>query len=1022
MLAKPWLAPEVTSENRLPMHSVPHTDRFGLDGKWRFQLLHAPDEALSATWSEADVPGCWTMQDTWDKPHYTNVQMPFPGLPPELPQPQPTGVYEREFDLKGAWLKGRRIVLHVGAAESVLIVSVNGRELGMGKDSHLASEFDVTEFVEPGTNAIRLRVVKWSDATYIEDQDEWWHGGITRSVYLYATPRIHFGDIRVNAGLADDLRTGTFELLADVDFDGLPRELGWTVEARLGDLPAMLGEVPFIGLGKKRVNRADSEPLTRHRFDLVAKLVSTGLSGEDKDEWDRLGPELKPPLDGRAAIKTSLPDVRAWSAEHPNLYPLHVTLRSPSGDVAEEADLRVGFRRVQIDGVRLLVNGKAVLLRGINRHDFDQHTGRVISPESIRADIVAMKQFGFNALRTSHYPNDPVLLDLTDELGMYVFEEADIESHAFIDQLCNDPRYLSQWVQRGARMVQRDKNHVSVIVWSLGNESGHGPNQDAEAGYIREYDPSRPLHYEGAIRWDWFSDQKVTDITCPMYPPISAIVAHAQTGRQKHPLIMCEYSHAMGNSNGTLAEYWDAIESTEGLQGGFIWEWWDHGLVQKLPDGTVRWAYGGDFGDEPNDGNFCLDGMNWPDRRPKPAMFEHRQIAAPVKVGASGTGAVAETSLRGGELEITNKQSFTGLEWLRATWELTAGGDVVAGGELPLPTVAPGVTESLRIPNWQEPALDGRELLLTVRFTTAAALPWAPAGFEVCWSQLALTAPMDGVAADRAAAGAGAAESAGAAGGSAVSLDAEGCFVHELLAASPRLSLWRAPTDNDRIMGNGHQWREWGLDRLSRRLLSVDRDGGATIVRANEVTGSGIEVLHEQRFHALPDGGVVVDEKVTLPDGISDVARVGIVLEAVPGLESIEWFGRGPVETYPDRRRAAPVARWKRTVGEEFVPYVRPQENGGHADVRWLELRDSSGRGFRVTTDRPRQASATHFRAADLASARHEVELTPRPETIVHVDAVHRGIGTASCGPDTLESYKIRPGVYEWSWSFKPVR
>ena len=548
MTPRPWLAPEVTAVNRLPMHSVPHLDRVALDGRWRFQLLRDPEDKVGDDWAEVDVPSCWTMSGSddpshafFDLPHYTNVQMPFAGGPLELPAVNPTGVYEREFELSGAWLAGRRIVLHVGAAESVLIASVNGHEVGMSKDSHLAAEFDVTEIARPGANTISLRVVKWSDATYIEDQDQWWHGGITRSVFLYATSRIHFADLRVDAGLADDLATGTFELVANVDFGG-KAEAGWTVEATLDGRMLPAATVPLAGVGPgPRATRADSEPLSRHRFELVAKAASEGLSGPEAAEWTELLPQLRPPLDARAVVRTELPGVSRWSAEQPNLYPLHVLLRSPGGEAIEEANIQVGFRRVEIDGVHLLINGAAVLIHGINRHDFDQHTGRVISPASMRADLVAMKQFGFNAVRTSHYPNDPAFLELTDELGMYVIAEADIESHAFIDQLCNDPRYLNAWVDRAARMVRRDKNHVSVIAWSLGNESGHGPNHDAEAGYVRAYDPSRPLHYEGAIRWDWFSDQKVSDLTCPMYPPISAIVAHARTGRQLHTLIMCEY-------------------------------------------------------------------------------------------------------------------------------------------------------------------------------------------------------------------------------------------------------------------------------------------------------------------------------------------------------------------------------------------------------------------------------------------------------------------------------------------------
>jgi beta-galactosidase len=475
------------------MHSVPHLDRILLDGRWRFQLLHTPEEEPAASWGEAEVPGCWTMQGTFDLPHYTNVQMPFPGNSPELPDVNPTGVYERDFDLPAEWITGRRVVLHVGAAESVLIVRVNAREVGIGKDSHLAAEFDVTDVVRPGTNAISLRVVKWSDATYIEDQDQWWHGGITRSVYVYATPRVHLSDLRVNAGLTDELGAGTFELIADVEFDGEEAEPGWSIEATLGDLQPLTAIVPIANKGPgPRVSRADSEPMSRHRFELVAKLVSVGLTAAEGAEWETLAPQLRPPVDGRATVAATVPNVLAWSAEKPHLYPLHVVLRSPSGEAVEEVDLRVGFRRVEIEGVHLLINGAAVLLRGVNRHDFDQYTGRVVSADSMRADVVTMKQFGFNAVRTSHYPNDPAFLDLTDELGLYVVAEADIESHAFIDRICDDPRYLNAWVDRVSRMVRRDKNHASVIVWSLGNESGHGTNHDAAAGWVRRYDPSRP--------------------------------------------------------------------------------------------------------------------------------------------------------------------------------------------------------------------------------------------------------------------------------------------------------------------------------------------------------------------------------------------------------------------------------------------------------------------------------------------------------------------------------------------------
>jgi beta-galactosidase len=945
-VTRPWNLPEVTGIGRLPMHSVDHMDRLPLDGRWRFQLLRNPDEAAGPHWGEADVPSVWTMADTWDRPHYTNVQMPFAGQPPETPEANPTGVYERDFEVPVEWAD-RRIVLHVGAAESVLIVDLNGEEIGIGKDSHLASEFDLTGRLRPGANRLTLRVVKWSDASYIEDQDQWWHGGITRPVFLYATNHVHLADVRADTGLAGNLTTGTLDLTVTIGYPGHELSPGWTVEASI----------------------------------------------------DGVGPTFKAePDDGLVTWHVDVPNVARWSSEQPNRYPLRVVLRDPIGAVAEETTLRVGFRRVEIKGLDLRINGARVFIRGINRHDFDQHTGRVISPDAMRADLVLMKQFGFNAVRTSHYPNDSAFLDLADELGIYVIDEADIESHAFQNTLCDDPRYRSAWVDRVSRMALRDKNHPSVICWSLGNESGHGANHEASAAWLRRYDPSRPLHYEGAIRLDWASDQGVSDVTCPMYPPISAIVDHARSGLQRHPLIMCEFSHAMGNSNGTLAEYWDAIESTPGLQGGFIWEFWDHGLVQRLPDGRTRWAYGGDFGDEPNDGNFVCDGMVWPDRRPKPAMWEHRRLAAPVRI------AGAPADLACGRLEIANHQDFTSLGWLHATYSLSADGIEIAGGPFDLPALGPGERATVALPGWVRPSDPFAETFLTVRVTTAEALPWAPGDFEVCALQLPIEPPRRRR------------EVVGEPADAPVAIDAEGRLVHPLLAAPPALSLWRAPTDNDRIGGMARRWADAGVDRLARQLVGIERHDPATVVRSEFTTPSGIVVAHEAVYTPLADGGVRVSESVELPDSLEDLARVGTVFALVPGLENLRWFGSGPHETYPDRKRGGIIGIWESTVGEQYVPYIRPQENGGHADVRRLELKDEE-RGIRIDLDEPRQVSVSHLRGADLAAATHDIDVVPVAQTIVQLDAAHRGLGTASCGPDTLPEYRLGPGTFRWAWT-----
>jgi beta-galactosidase len=1001
-LPRPWLAPELTALHRLPIHSVPHDDRVELDGTWRFQLLGTPDAEPGTSWSGATVPGCWTMQGFDDRPQYTNVQMPFAGLAPDVPAHNPTGLYEREVDVPERWA-GRRIVLHVGAAESVLIVRVNGQDVGVSKDSHLAAEFDVTHLVRPGRNTVTLRVVKWSDATYIEDQDQWWHGGITRSVFLYATGPVHLADVKAIAGLSDDLRNGTLALDVRVGFVGVEPERGWTVEAQLdggagGRGLDLRAEAPDASRLEWFWKGPDADLMFRH-------VVGGGEAVEGQAEaWANLYRRLQPPREGSVSWGVEVPGVEPWSAELPRLYDLTIRLLDPAGDVAETATFRIGFRRVEIRGVDLLVNGERVLFRGVNRHDFDQHTGRVVSAESMRADLVQMKQFNFNAVRTSHYPNDPALLDLADELGLYVIDEADIETHAFQSTLCDDPRYLGAWVSRVSRMVERDKNHPSVVAWSLGNESGYGSNHEAAAAWVRRYDPSRPLHYEGAVRFDWTSDQGVSDVICPMYPSIASIVAHATSGRQRQPLIMCEYSHAMGNSNGTLGEYWDAIESTPGLQGGFIWEWWDHGLVQTLPDGSTRWAYGGDFGDEPNDGNFCTDGLVWPDRRPKPALWEHKQIASPVGLVPQRAGDGSVTGL-----EIRNRQHFRDLAWLRAAWELMQDGETIAGGDLELPDLAPGAIAAVESPAADATAAaevgDGaRETWLTVRFLTRRDESWAPAGFEVGWGQvqLATAAPPEATATN-----------------DPVSVDEAGTFSHELLAAPPSLALWRAPTDNDRYGQISGPWSEAGLAELSRTVTGVERGAGTATVRSEVRTAGGHVVGHVQRFTSLGGGATRVEETAEIPAELADVARVGTVMETVPGPELLEWFGTGPHETYPDRKRGGLIGRFSSTVTEEHVAYIRPQENGGHADVRWLELRDESGRGFRIVLDRPRQVSATHFRAADLAAATHADELVPRPGTVIHLDADHRGVGTASCGPDTLPEYLVGPGTYRWAWTIE---
>ncbi|MFE9621856.1 glycoside hydrolase family 2 TIM barrel-domain containing protein [Streptomyces sp. NPDC006527] len=963
---RPWEAPEVTSWGRLPMNTVDRrAGALSLDGLWRFQLLPAPDAPVGAVWSSTRVPGAWTMQDTDDLPQYTNVRMPYTEFPPRSPADNPTGVYEREVEVPAEW-SGRRIVLQVGAAESVLLVHVDGRPVGLSKDSHLAAEFDLTGVVRAGERAVvRLTVVKWSDASHIEDQDQWWHGGITRSVLLYATDPLHLADVAVRAR-----RDGELRVDCRVRDAAGPLPGGWYVTGELDGLP------------------------------LARDTALDRAHEEDGRVSDFLG---------EVRLHTVVRAVRPWSAETPELYGLTVRLHRADGTVADTARYRVGFRDVAVVGRDLLVNDERVFVRGVNRHDFHPLTGRTVSPEDMRADLVLLKRFGFNAIRTAHYPNDPALYDLADELGLYVVDEADIESHDHAHEIADDPRYLNAFVDRVSRMVLRDKNHPCVIVWSLGNESDYGAHHDAAAGWVRRHDPTRPVQYEGAARRGWADPDLASDIACPMYAPLEDCLAHALSGRQTKPLIQCEYSHTMGNSNGTLADHWAAIEATPGLQGGFIWEFWDHGILQRVSDGRPagrggaglydngvtapghRWAYGGDFGEPYHDGAFVADGVVFPDRTPKPVLYEHRELAAPLRLRC----------FRHEGLVLANHQHFRGLEWLAAEWELSLadGGTLTAPAELP--ALRPGETAVVPLP--LELPADGGEAWLTLRVTTAEDLPWAPRGTQVCAPQLRLRAAVPAQEEPAVAA--------------PVEVDGDGLLVHPLLTAAPTLSLWRAPTDNDELGGIATRWRAWGLDALVRRPLSVHRDGVSVTVVAEYAGTTGV-VRHRQVLTPV-EGGLRIDEEAELPEEFDDVARVGSVFETVAGLDLLEWFGQGPWESYPDRSAGAPVGHHSLPVDALFTPYLRPQESGGRNGVRRFTLTAPDATGLAVTLDEPRQVSVTRYRAEDLTAVAHHDELVPRPGCVVHLDAAHRGLGTASCGPDTFASYLVAPGVHRWSWTLR---
>ena len=1020
--AKSWMSPEIIQINRLPARatlgsfpdatSARSLDREkspwfkSLDGDWQVHLAprveDVPPEFIrpefeAAGWSNLPVPSNWTMHG-FDRPHYTNVQMPFPHQPPSVPDENPTGCYRTRFELPPEW-DGRRVVLHVGGAESVLYVYVNGRAVGMSKDTRLPSEFDVTPFVVVGqTNTLACVVVKWSDASFIEDQDQWWMGGIYRGVYLYSTAQTCIADVFARGELDASLKNGRLNVTAKIGFHAGSPEPGWKFEARLFD------------------------PKKRPVFKKPLRGAIEKLS------------------DPRATLAGDVPRPSVWSSEAPHLYTLVVSLISPAGKVVETTSCRVGFRRVEVCGRELLINGRPVMIHGVNRHEHDDTTGKVISRESMVRDIRLMKQHNFNAVRTSHYPNDTLWYDLCDEFGLYLIDEANIESHAFQLTICDDARYASAFLERGLRMVERDKNHPSIIAWSLGNESGWGPNHEAMAGWIRKYDPSRILHYEGPMGYgSWRDDppysRTATDLICPMYPAIADIIRWAKTTKDTRPLIMCEYSHAMGNSNGCLGEYYDAFEKYHGLQGGFIWEWVDHGIRRTDEKGRPFWVYGGDFGDEPNDSNFVCDGLVWPDRTPHPGILEFKKLAQPVGIRLGKHGG----------LVVTNKQDFTTLEWLRGTWELAVDGKAVARGKLPALKTAPGKRETLRLPITPPAMRPGQECFLAVRFFAAKPTAWCAAGHEVAWEQIAMPFRATERRARRAAVqapaltleqddrrivvrGATFQVAASKESGLLESLRWNG---QELLASGPQLNVWRAPTDNDGIKSWSGQdgkplgrWLDAGLNDLTRKTQSVTAKlapGGAVSIAVHQIASAkGGRFDHRQVYTVFPDGEILAENKILADKSLPDLPRLGVTLALRPEMDFLRWFGRGPHENYSDRKRGAAVGLYSGTVAGQYVPYVVPQEHGNKTDVRWLALEQPGGPGILFAGRKLIECSASHFTADDLFRAKHTTDLVPRDEVIVNLDIAQRGLGTKSCGPDTLDKYLVRPGTHTLSYRIRP--
>lgn len=1024
-----WSTPEVTSWQRLPMSPPldPYDDRLAalvgapstwvidLDGVWQFRLLDSPDwasgalESLSeqldaierhaagkagprrrrsrrlAGWDEVMVPTSWVLQGRpegrFGSPAYTNVVMPFEHEPPQVPAENPTGIHYRWFRVPAAW-QSRRVILEVGSAESTLAVWINGQLIGASTDSRLAAQFDLTDHLVRGVNHLALVVSQWSAMSWVEDQDQWWLPGLHRSVRLIAKAPVSLGSVELIPGLRDDLTTGTLGIRVGVDAGAASLEAGYTVE------------VDVLGPRRRRMARLGPVAVSTFNQDTQLDALISGML------WE--GPRLVADLD--------VLDIEPWSHESPRRYDVVVTLRDPAGATVDVRRQRTGFRSVHVENNQLLINGVAVIINGVNRHEFDPERGRAVDEASMRRDIELMKQHHINAVRCAHAPADPRFLDLCDEYGLYVVDEANVESHARQASLCHDQRYLGTIVDRVRRMVERDLNHPSVIIWSLGNEAGYGAPHDAAAAWVRRVDPSRPLHYEGPIMHDLYADAPVTDIVCPMYAPVDAIVEWAHSGRDlRRPLILCEYGHAMGAAGG-LSDYAAAFETTRGLQGGFIWEWCDHALTR--PDGSP--GYGGDFGETVHDANFCCDGLVSADRTVRPLLRHLASLNEPISI-----------ELRGEQVTLTNRRWFSDLSDLRFRWSVLVDGLEIDHGILEPGECAPRSAVELVLPfelaKLQERAEPHQEVHLRITADPRRRPSWAPPGWNAATAQVAVKSEptLPSVPQHWSVGGEAKAQLAG---------DAVEIMVHDFGFRAPELSLWRAPTDNDGIaqgwldgIGVRGRWLGWGLDRLEvvERTLTARR---RSIVRTTRwQAADGIDPIEHHQEITIADSSVRFSETIVVPEELDDLPRVGVRFQVPVEFAEVEWFGPGPDESYPDRTTDV-VGRWERSVWEQLVDYVVPQEHAHHHDARWFALHSSSRpAGLLITADRRIGFNASRFAVEALAGSSHSSDLEPDDTVHVHIDLAHRGLGTAACGPDTHPRHRFGGGRFHWTWTITPT-
>ena len=1010
-----WENPECFGINRLPAHAPLRSFRgednartgmagsrtLSLDGQWQFSFFDRPED-VPASWltqdsedaDSIDVPSNWQLKG-YDKPIYTNVKYPFPVDPPFVPAENPTGCYSKAFCVPDEWLSSGRTRVIFNGVNSAFYLVCNGQFVGYSQDSRLPAEFDLTDFLESGDTRIAVMVLRWSDGSYLEDQDMWWLSGIFRAVELLHKPDLHISDFKVTP-----TRCLEQEALVRVEIEVAGRDLAVTA----------------------------SSSSFRARLYFEDKLVAEQLTDVryDHDHCSKLTIEL--PIEAP----------RLWSHEVPNLYRLTLTLLDKDGNPIESEACNVGLREVEIRDGLLRLNGKPLLIRGVNKHEHDPATGHAESLERVEQQLKLIKQNNFNAVRCSHYPHQPGFYDLCDRLGLLVVDEANIETHGMrpMNALAENADWEAAFVSRGERMVQRDKNHPCIIIWSLGNEAGYGAAHDSMYAAVRKLDPSRPIQYEPGG-----SNTPVTDIICPMYARVDediwypgatqavpSIMNWIQRPNEHRPVILCEYAHAMGNSLGNFKDYWDAFRAEPRLQGGFIWDWVDQGLDCKTEDGRHFWAYGGDFGDEINDRQFCINGLVFPDLSPHPALFEAKKVQQPFQFELVSREPLS--------IKVSTEHLFRTTDNEVLHWQLMKQGAVEREGSITL-NLQPGTAEVYRLSDGE---FGSGNLYLDLRIEQPLATAWSSTGHVVASEQFVLQ--QREVERPSIVAPAAFSESE-----EQIRVSAEGSvwvvskgtgFIDQWIAdgvdqlAVPLIdNVARAPIDNDigvsevdRPDPNAwcSRWVAAGLWDLEHRLMSLEVDGasGSIVARHGYFHADNplFQTAWEIQFSVT--GELVITHEIFVEEETPPIPRVGMIAGLISDFPIsdtvVKWQGRGPHENYPDRKTSAHLGHWERSVSEMHTDYIFPSENGLRCDTSELELNK-----LKVIGDF--QFSVSAYDQGKLRDASHSTDLAPNDYLSLCLDGFHMGVGgDDSWSPSVKACYLLGEKYYRWSLCISSCR